>query len=354
MMDINVFQQLAPSSVSGSGLTVTPTGSTVAALTVVGPVGHSANVGHVQLVWGPSARVTSGNYTTLNGSYTVTIGGQNGATYNNVTFTAHDQIGSQLAPGIVLQFRRGVGELDELTNLAGELITLSSDEELDHFFGDFVKKAIGGIKSFTSSPLGQTLVGGLKNVAKAALPMAATALGNAIVPGMGGTIGGKLGSFAASKLEAEDRFLADLLGETSSGEDQFLGDILGGLLGSEREDQFLGSLVGGLLGGEGEMMEKAKDVVKVAAAATKKAKAAPPGANINHVVRTAIMDAIKEFAPTLLHGRAQHMAHPHAMHPAHAAQAMHAMQATHAHHGGGAGGDGRWYRRGNKIILVGA
>jgi hypothetical protein len=209
---------------------------------------------------------------------------------------------------VVIQEHAENGELDAL---AGELVSLSSEAELDHFFGDFVKKAMGGIKKFAASPVGQTLVSGLKSVAKQALPTVAGAIGNAIAPGAGGAIGQKIGSFAAQNLE-QDAFLADLLGETAmAGEENLLPD---------------------LLGNEAETMEKAKQVVKVAAAATKKAKSAPPTHDVRAVVRDAIMEAMKEYAPNLLSHHGGGHAHAHA----------------------GAGNEGRWYRRGAKIVLVGA
>lgn len=175
---------------------------------------------------------------------------------------------------------------EEITNLATEMLMLQSEEELDHFFGDLIKKAAGGISRFASSSVGKALTSGLKTVAKAALPTVAGAVGNMIAPGIGGAIGGKLGSMAAGALEAE--------GE---------------------EEAF-----------ESDEIEKAKQIIKVADAATKKVKAAPAGADIREVVRSAIMDAVEEFAPSL----------------------------KRSCNKCGRSDKGHWYRRGNKIVIVGA
>jgi uncharacterized protein (DUF697 family) len=213
--------------------------------------------------------------------------------------------------------------------LAADLLEVGSDEELDQFLGDLVNKAVSGIKSFASSPIGKTLVGGLKSIAKTALPMAAGALGNLVVPGVGGAIGGALGSAAANAFEGEEGFLGSLIAE-SDGEEGFLADLLG-----EREEGFLADLLGE--DAAPKPIEKAKDVVKVAASAAKKAAAAPAGASIHATVKKAIGDAIKQHAPDLLTAPA-----------AHAPTVRQRMAAREA-----GGAKGQWFRRGNKIIIVG-
>lgn len=59
---------------------------------------------------------------------------------------------------------------------------IQSEEELEEFFGKLVKAA----GSFIKSPVGKTLGGVLKNVARTALPVAGAALGNLVAPGVGG------------------------------------------------------------------------------------------------------------------------------------------------------------------------
>ncbi|HEX6041284.1 hypothetical protein, partial [Longimicrobium sp.] len=62
-----------------------------------------------------------------------------------------------------------------------------------------IQKAGGAIKKFASSGVGKALGGVLKTVASKALPIAGAALGNMVLPGVGGMIGSKLAS-AGGKL----------------------------------------------------------------------------------------------------------------------------------------------------------
>jgi uncharacterized protein (DUF697 family) len=94
-----------------------------------------------------------------------------------------------------------VGELeDELTN---ELLEVQSEEELEQFLGDLVKKVAKGVGGFIKSPVGKALGGALKSVAKVALPAAGAALGSFVAPGVGTAIGGKLGSAVGNLFELE-------------------------------------------------------------------------------------------------------------------------------------------------------
>jgi hypothetical protein len=89
-------------------------------------------------------------------------------------------------------------EVEEM-ELAAELLGLQSEEEMEEFLGKLIKKAGGAIKSFAKSGVGKALGGVLKTVAKKALPIAGAALGNMVLPGVGGMIGSKLAS-AGGKL----------------------------------------------------------------------------------------------------------------------------------------------------------
>jgi len=104
------------------------------------------------------------------------------------------------------------GELDNEAleiDLTNELLSVQSEEELDQFLGNLIKKAARGVANFAKSPIGKGLIGGLKSVAKKALPIAGSALGNFLVPGAGGLIGGKLGSMASSLFEVDFEGLSD-------------------------------------------------------------------------------------------------------------------------------------------------
>ena len=99
------------------------------------------------------------------------------------------------------------GELNEALEmeLAQELLEITNEAELEEFLGSLVKRVARGAGSFMRSGLGKAVGGVLRNVAKTALPMVGSALGSFVAPGLGTAIGGKLGSMAAKLLEAEER-----------------------------------------------------------------------------------------------------------------------------------------------------
>lgn len=94
------------------------------------------------------------------------------------------------------------GEALEL-ELATELLGVSNEYELEQFIGKLFKKVGKGVSNFAKSGVGKSLLGGLKTIAKKALPIAGGALGNFLVPGLGGAIGSKLGSAASNLFELE-------------------------------------------------------------------------------------------------------------------------------------------------------
>jgi len=107
------------------------------------------------------------------------------------------------AEDFIFQSEQEAFEEAEVNELAAELLSVSNQQELNHFLGDLIKKAGGAIGKVVNSPLGQQLGGLLKTAAKTALPLAGSAIGNAIAPGIGGAIGGKLGSAASSMFGLE-------------------------------------------------------------------------------------------------------------------------------------------------------
>lgn len=162
---------------------------------------------------------------------------------------------------------------DEL-ELAYELLSAGSEQELDYFFGKLVKRA----GKFLKSKTGRMVTGALKGIAKKALPTVGAAVGNMVAPGIGGAIGGKLGSFASSLFEME-------------------------LEGLSPEDAEL---------------ETAKKIVQLAKVAAKNA------------------EQLQRSAPA----------------PQAAKQSVKMALAQINRRGGGTGGQsGRWYRKGNRIIL---
>jgi hypothetical protein len=184
---------------------------------------------------------------------------------------------------------------DEQMDLAAGLMEVESDQELDNFLGDVISGAANAVGKFISSPTGQALGSGLKDVAKQLLPVAGQALGDFVAPGAGGQIGGALGSAAAGLFEME----------------------------SEERD-----------------FEAANTYVKLAGEAVKKAAEMPPGADPHTVAKQAIVEAAKIHAPHLV--------------PALMGEHHHGTGAAGCHHHGGRlHHSGRWFRHGKRIILVG-
>ena len=89
-------------------------------------------------------------------------------------------------------------ETEEM-ELAAELLTVQSEDELEQFLGKLFKKAGG----FLKSGVGRQLTGALKGIARKALPALGAAAGNFLLPGIGGVMGGKLASAAGSMLGLE-------------------------------------------------------------------------------------------------------------------------------------------------------
>jgi hypothetical protein len=69
-------------------------------------------------------------------------------------------------------------EAEEM-ELAAELLSVSDEAELEQFLGGLIKKAGRAVGGVIKSPLGQAL---------------GSAAGNALLPGVGGVVGGKLAS----------------------------------------------------------------------------------------------------------------------------------------------------------------
>jgi hypothetical protein len=86
--------------------------------------------------------------------------------------------------------------------LAGQLLEVTTEAELDRFLGKLASTVMKGASTFIKSPIGKALGGVLKNVAKTALPAVGGALGSMVLPGVGTAIGAKLGSMAGGLLEA--------------------------------------------------------------------------------------------------------------------------------------------------------
>ncbi len=155
-----------------------------------------------------------------------------------------------------------MSEMQE-AELASELLEIQSEEELEEFLGKLFKGVAKGVGGFMKSGTGRALGGILKNVAKKALPIAGSALGNLVVPGLGGAIGGKLGSLASGLFEIPE------LNEMSQQEAEF---------------------------------EVAKRYVRLASTAARNAAIAPPNAPSRAVAKAAVVSAARRHAPGLVAG----------------------------------------------------
>lgn len=226
--------------------------------------------------------------------------------------------------------------------LAQELLEVTSEAELEQFLGKLVKRVGRGVGSFMKSGIGKAVGGVLRSVAKTALPVVGSALGSFVAPGIGTALGGKLGSMASKLLEAEER---EVMGE------------------AEAE------------------LEAARRYVRWANGTVRNAMRAPYGVPPRVVARSAAVSSARRFAPTLLrpaHGGLssarsrrswgsanwepasfQQSPYPpeqtctcgadRGFEPYDEAQEAESFEAQEM----GAGG-GRWYRQGNRIVLVGA
>ena len=146
--------------------------------------------------------------------------------------------------------------------LAMELLSVASEDELDQFLGKLFTGAWKGLKQAGSAAgkLAGPLGGALKGLAKKALPFVGGALGTLIpIPGVGTAIGSALGGAVAKALEAE----------------------FPGLEFEERE------------------FELARRFVRIAGTAARQAAAAGAGAEPQDAVRSALHGAVRQHLPQL-------------------------------------------------------
>lgn len=124
------------------------------------------------------------------------------------------EVAAAMAAGAPSPFMRGMSTgsrqpdhevFDEVTEmeLAADLLGAQSDHEMDHFLGGLLQKAGSFLGKALHSSVGQEILGGLKDIARKALPVAGAALGNLIVPGVGGNIGRTLAEGAGKALGLE-------------------------------------------------------------------------------------------------------------------------------------------------------
>jgi hypothetical protein len=180
-------------------------------------------------------------------------------------------------------------EVEEM-ELAGALLEIQSEEELDQFLGNLIRRAGRAVGAAVRSPVGQTLNGILKNAARQALPVVGSAIGSAV--------GGPSGARAGSQLAA------------TAG--RLFGLELEGLTQEDRE------------------YEVARRFVRFAGAAAANAGRAPASGAPQAIASSAAAAAARAHAPGLLR-------------PAGADAAART---------NGAPRQGRWVRRGRHIVIL--
>jgi hypothetical protein len=201
------------------------------------------------------------------------------------------------------QFGAGetISEQEEI-DLAHQLLAVNSEQELEQFLGDFLKKAVGAVGNIARSPIGQAVGGVLKGIAKKALPMAGAALGGYF----GGPLGAQIGSGLAN--------------------------AAGNAIGLEYESQESGEFE----------FEGARQFVRLAADTAHNAvAAAQSGIDPRKAAQAAAIAAASRLAPGLLTG-ATAMGATAATTPAGLSAA--GMRPGHS---------GRWARHGRHVVLFG-
>jgi hypothetical protein len=204
-------------------------------------------------------------------------------TYNSGEFNFEEEL-----PGGTYEGPFNEAEVEEL---AMELLSVQSEEELDQFLGGLIKRAGRAVGKFARGPVGKALGGVLRGAAKAALPAIGGALGSFIpIPGVGTAIGTAAGRAIGNALEME------------------------GVEGEDHE------------------FEVAKKLVQVAGAAAQQAASMPPNAPPQAAAQ-ALRAAMQQQGIQLQRGGGN----------------------QNKSQGGaaGKGSSGRWFRRGNRIVLVG-
>jgi hypothetical protein len=179
----------------------------------------------------------------------------------------------------------------EEEELAAQLLEITDEAELDQFIGGLIKKVSKAARRVIKTPLGRNLGGFIKGAIKKALPIAGGAIGGAIAPGSGSAIGSRLASTA------------------------------GRIFGFELET----------LGEEEQEFEVARRLVRLAGTAVQNAAQSPAAtSNPQAAAKAAVVSAAKAHAPGLVG-------------PSGTGASKNAR-----------GASGQWYRRGNKIVIVGA
>lgn len=207
--------------------------------------------------------------------------------------------GAGVAPG-------PMSEAEEM-ELATELLSVATEDEMDQFLGKLFQGIGRGLKKF--GQVVKPFAGALRGIAKTALPIVGGALGSFIpVPGVGTAIGSAIGRAVGKAFELE-------LGELPSEESEF---------------------------------ESARRIVRMAETAARMADRSAGASASAAVVRDALLAAARQHVPLFAAHERELMAQARADGEVEYA----AYEAEDAYPAGAQAG--RWIRRGNRIVLTGA
>ncbi len=101
------------------------------------------------------------------------------------------------------EFESGLSNEQMEYEMAAELLAVTNEAELDQFLSKLIGRAAKGVSTFARSSAGRALIGGLKTVAKKALPIVGKVAGSAFGGPIGGMIGSKLGTVASNLFEIQ-------------------------------------------------------------------------------------------------------------------------------------------------------
>lgn len=87
--------------------------------------------------------------------------------------------------------------------LAGRLLEVTNEEELEDFLGSLVRSATSAARSFAGSAAGQALGGVLKDAARQVLPQVGGIVGSALGGASGGQLGTAAGRWLGGRFELE-------------------------------------------------------------------------------------------------------------------------------------------------------
>jgi hypothetical protein len=187
---------------------------------------------------------------------------------------------------------RPLSEAQE-TELASELLEVSTEQELEQFLGDLMRGAARAAGAFIRSDTGRALGGVLRDATKQALPIVGRAVGQWVSP-TGGDTGARIGN------------------------------AVGVAFGLELEG----------LSGESQEFEVARALIRFADAAARQAAITPRVVPAPVAVRRAVITAASEHAPGLLAGVAPGV--------------------RGDRYGTRGRRSGRWIRRGRKLVIFDA